>query len=387
MAKMKLTIRSINDIEPGERDVIVWDSEIPGFGLKVTPRGKRSFLLFYRTSDHTQRKPVIGSYPAIKPEIARGIAQDWLAQVRAGGDPSAERKAGRAGRGQDTVAQMVAEYLNAKSDKRSIGEVERIFRKDILPSIGSMNVESVKRSDITQLLEKIRKRAPVVARQARAHLSSFYTWAMPKLSDTAVNPVVGSVRIPAPPARNRVLSEDEIKCFWAALETLPPKWRTALKMLMLTGQRRSEVLNADWHEINLGKAEWVIPAERAKNEKAHIVPLAPAVLELLDTIPHRTGRIFPGMSKVSRTVKSIHAKMDASFSNPIEPWVWHDIRRTVATGMQRLGVKFEVTEAILNHVSGSRSGVAGVYQRYDWAEEKKDAVERWSQEVARIVSR
>ena len=386
MAKKKLTVKSIDEIMPGAKDIILWDSDIPGFGLKVTPKGHRSFLLFYRAADHTQRKPSLGQYPTLKPEAARKIALNMLAEARAGGDPSAVRKASRAQRGQNTVSELVEAFLIAKSKLKSIDEIERIFRKDILPMIGSLNVEKVKRSDVTRLLEKIEARAPVLGRNARAHLSSFYSWAMPRLSDTAVNPVVGAMRIPAPAARDRILDHDEIKALWAALETEPVKWRLAIRILILTGQRRAEVLEADWREFNMVKLEWIIPAERAKNKRAHTVPLTPAIIALLETIPHRYGRVFTGVSQISRAAKRIRRKMQENSTAPIEAWVWHDIRRTVATGLQRLGVRTDIIEATLNHVSGSRSGIVGVYQRYDWAAERREALEQWGKEVEQIVS-
>ena len=386
MANMRLTVRTVEAVKPEEKDVILWDSEIPSFGLKVTPKGKRSFILFYRTADHTQRKPTIGSYPALKPEQARRIAQDMLADVRRGGDPSGERRASRATRAQGTVAELLPSFLEAKAHLRSIGEMERIFKKDILPAIGSRRAEDVKRSDITQLLDRIEKRAPALAKQVRLLLSNFYSWAMPRLSDSAVNPVVGAISISAPVARERWLSDAELKALWTVLETEKGPWKVALRMLILTGQRRSEVLEADWSEFDLGKAVWEIPAERAKNKKVHIVPLAPAVVEMLETIPHRVGRLFSGASQVSRHAKRIKEKLTEGMTIPAESWWWHDFRRTLATGMQRLGVRLEVTEAILNHISGTRAGVAGIYNRYKYEPDKRAALNAWDVRLREMFS-
>jgi integrase len=158
-------------------------------------------------------------------------------------------------------------------------------------------------------------------------------------------------------------------------------WRTALKLLILTGQRREEVLSADWKEFDLQKKVWTIPASRAKNEKAHLVPLSPAVIKLLKQLPNRTGRLFPkGTGIVSRAAKRIRKAMC-----DVPHWTWHDLRRTVATGLQRLDVRLEVTEAILNHVSGSRAGIVGVYQRHDWADEKREALDKWANAVAQLI--
>ena len=156
-------------------------------------------------------------------------------------------------------------------------------------------------------------------------------------------------------------------------------------MMILTGQRRTEVLEADWSEVDLINGEWIIPAARAKNKKAHIVPLAQEAVTLLKALPHRVGRLFPGTGQTTRPAKRIRAAVAKLLARPVERWVWHDIRRTVATGMQRLGVRLEVTEAVLNHVSGSKAGVAGIYQVHDWADEKRAALEAWNHEVSRIL--
>lgn len=382
--KVKLTVHTIKAVRPASRDVVLWDTEINGFGLKVTPLGRLSFFFYYRTLKGVQRRPAIGVYPAMKPEQARQIALVLKAEVSAGGDPSGERQARRATAGQDTVAELAESFLKAKSHLKSIGEIERIFRKDILPAIGGKRAEDVKRSDVTKLLDRIENRAPVMAKQVRAHLSSFYGWVLPRLSDNAVNPVSGAVKISTPAARDRVLTEEELRALWIVLETEPTPWKDAIRLMILTGQRVNEVLKADWNEVDLDEARWTIPAKRAKNNKAHIVPLSPAVMNLLQATPYRSGRVFPKTSQTSRPAARIKAKLTALLAHPVERWVWHDLRRTMATGMQRLGVRFEVTEAALNHIGGTKSGVAGVYQRHDWADEKREAFEAWGEDVRRI---
>ncbi len=354
---VKLTVRTVEAIEPGVKDVIVWDDELTGFGVKVTPNGKRTFLLYYRTVDHVQRKPRIGDFPAMKPEKARSIAKDWLSEVRAGKDPSGERIARRATRGTDTVNDMFGDYRKAKGALRSIGEVERLFRHDILPVIGKCRVEEVTRAQVTRLLDGIAKRSPAVAHAVRRQLSAFYTWALPRLPDGVSNPVTNAAKVAALPKRERALSQDELRNLWLVLEGESEPWRSAIQLLILTGQRREEVLQADWREFDLSKRMWTLPASRAKNGKEHKVPLAPQVVKILETLPARQGRLFStGTSRPWRAAARIRMAMGHS----VPAWRWHDIRRTLATGLQRIGVRLEVTEAILNHVSGSRSGIVGV---------------------------
>jgi integrase len=152
--------------------------------------------------------------------------------------------------------------------------------------------------------------------------------------------------------------------------------------MIFTGQRREEVLAADWSEFDLSARSWTIPADRAKNGKAHLVPLSSPVLKLLESLPTRTGRLFPtGTTATSKAAARIREAMPG-----VPDWRWHDIRRTVATGMQKIGVRLEVTEAVLNHTSGSRAGIVGVYQRHDWAKEKTAALGKWAREVSKIVA-
>jgi len=361
-----------------------WDTDVTGFGLKVTPKGKRTFLLSYRTADHTQRKPRIGDFPEMKPEKAREIAKQWLADVAQGGDPSADRQRKRDGRGHGTVSELFEAYKQhkRKEGRRSLSEIERIFSHDILPVFGKRRADDISSHDVTKLLDAIDLRSTAMAWAVRRQLSAFYRWAVPRMPAGAVNPVIAASRPPVLKSRERTLTDNELKLLWLALEREPQHWRIALRLLILTGQRREEVLQADWAEIDVPQKIWTIPADRAKNGKAHLVPLSPASLALIEQLPHRTGKLFPkGTGATSKAAKRIRDAMP-----DVPHWRWHDIRRTVVTGLQKIDVRFEVTEAVVNHLSGSRSGIAGVYQRHDWAKEKRDALDRWAIEVNRIIA-
>jgi integrase len=202
-----------------------------------------------------------------------------------------------------------------------------------------------------------------------------------------------------------VLTNEELRLAWHAAEGLGYPFGPLVRLLLLTGQRREEVAGLRWQELNRGAAAWTLPRERAKNCKSHLVPLSQPAIGLLDGIARsakwpRTGFVFTttgatpvsGYSRAKRRLDEAMIDLlneedqDAEEEvSAVPPWRLHDLRRTVATGLQRLGIRFEVTEAVLNHVSGVRSGVAGVYQRHDWAEEKRDALEKWAAAVERIV--
>jgi integrase len=293
---------------------------------------------------------------------------------------------------------MFETYKAAKAGKRSIAEIERIFAVYVLPEIGDRLADSVTRSDITRLVDGVatggRKPRPVMARAVAAQLSAFYTWAMPRLDRLEVNPCRDAGKPDKPKPRERVLTNDEIKTLWALLGGEPLPWGPAIKLLILTGQRRDEVFSADRAEFDLEGGLWTIPADRAKNGKAHLVPLCKAALKLLREIPVIDGsaKLFPargnldtGASGFSKTHARIVAAMTTE-TGPAERWTLHDLRRTMATGLQRLGTRLEVTEAIVNHIGGSRGGLVGVYQRHDFKEEKRHALDAWAAEVERIVT-
>lgn len=190
----------------------------------------------------------------------------------------------------------------------------------------------------------------------------------------------------------------QLKALWQVADAESSPWGPGLKLLMLTGARRDEVFSADRAEFNLKAAEWIIPAERAKNGVPHIVPLSDAAKAVMDAIPEveGSGKLFPTRTKAGQAERgpSGFSKAQARFRDSMnekleredgEHWTLHDIRRTVATALQRLGIRFEVTEAVLNHVSGARGGIAGVYQRHDWKAEKRAALDAWATELDRIA--
>jgi integrase len=231
------------------------------------------------------------------------------------------------------------------------------------------------------------------------------------------SPLDGYDAAPAPaPSRDRVLTDDELRLAWLAAGKLGQPFADFYRVLIGTGQRREEVASLDWKELNRDAAEWRLPSERSKNNEPHTVPLASLVFDLFDQLAEmaevdaadrkwpKRGLVFSttgktavsGYSRAKRRLDAAMLKLalaeaEEAGEDPetvsVDPWRVHDIRRTVATGLQRLGVRFEVTEAVLNHVSGrSRSGIAAVYQRHQWTEEKRSALNAWAGHVERLLS-
>jgi integrase len=233
-----------------------------------------------------------------------------------------------------------------------------------------------------------------MARNVLSYFSSFYSWALPRLDRLPANPCRDAGRPPKPRPRERVLSDVETGALWHVLEQEGAPFGPAIQLLLLTGQRRNEVFEADIGEFDLEQRLWTIPGARAKNGTTHLVPLSPQAAILVRALADhdRGDKLLPargnwdvGPSGFSKAMARIRADLELRLDAPVPHWTLHDLRRTMATGLQRLGVRLEVTEAALNHLSGSRAGIVGVYQRHQYLEEKRDALTLWGKEVMRLA--
>lgn len=294
-----------------------------------------------------------------------------------------------------TVSEVYQRYRIAKQSHRSIGEIERIFARHIIPAFGTRPISGIDRTAITRLLDQIAegapRPAPVMARAVAAQLSAFFSWSAARLAFLPDNPCRLAAKPRRPKPRSRVLSQAELRALWSVLDQERPPWNIAIKLILLTGQRRGEIFDAEWAEFDLEQRVFTIPAERSKNGREHQVPLSKTAVELLSTIPRgSTAKLFPargnsgrGASGFSKALKRINSAVHGTSGGVT--FSLQDLRRTVATGLQRLGTQLEVTEAVLNHVSGTRAGLVGVYQLYQFEVEKRAALDRWAVEIERVV--
>lgn len=295
-----------------------------------------------------------------------------------------------------TVSEVYERYRIAKQNHRSRREIERIFERYILPVIGTVAIALVDRSTVTVLIDDIAffgcRPAPVMARAVAAQLSAFFSWSIARLNFLDDNPCRLAGRPPRPQPRSRILTKEEVAVLWSVLDQEQAPWKDAIQLILLTGQRRSEVFDADREEFDLERALWTIPARRSKNGREHQVPLSEHAAALIKRIADGSGhKLFPargrperGASGFSKAMRRINFAVLSQTGGSIT-FTLQDLRRTVATGLQRLGVKLEVTEAVLNHVSGSRAGIVGVYQLYAFEDEKRSALGLWAEELASIV--
>jgi integrase len=404
MAQAKITKQAVDATHPGAKDKLVWDAKLPGFGLKVTPAGSKVFVYQYRIGGRGAkvRRYTIGKYGALTPDRARSEAERLAMLVAQGVDPQREKVERR----RQAVDLAFDRYLDSfERDclkvkwKASHGEARAALDRFAVPVLKDKALPDITRADVREVLAPVRDKT-ASARNLFAILRRLFNWAVSE-GDLAVSPLTGMEALPVPASRDRVLSDAELAFVWQAAGLRGYPFGPLVRLLILTGARRDEVSGLPWSELNEAEAMWSLPADRAKNGAASEIPLSSlAQAEITSVAEHagkpdkwpRRGLLFSttgrtpvsGYSKAKRKLDAEIAKLNDG--EALDHWTFHDLRRTLATGMQRLGARFEVTEAILNHVSGSRSGIAGIYQRHDWKPEKKAALQAWSDHIERLLS-
>lgn len=401
MAIGQITKSSIDGLQAGPQDAFLWDTKLSGFGVKITPAGRKVYLYQYRMGGRGSnvRRYTIGKHGAITADHARNEAKRLAALVLQGEDPQAKRQHKR----KIDVEFAFDKYLNhfvaecLKVEwKASAKEVEAMLRTYALPALRAKPLPDIERRDISAIFKPLQNKAALRSKLF-AVLRRLFRWAVFE-GDLDRSPMA-DMEVPAPPAkRNRWLRDRELALVWDATGLLGYPFGPMFRLLILTGQRRNEVSGLPWNELVRGEAVWALPAARAKNGEATDIPLSGRALNELANVAKRkkkadwpwSGFVFTttgkspvsGYSRAKTRLDKLISK--ANDGQPLEDWTLHDLRRTFATGMQRLGVRFEVTEAILNHVSGSRSGVAGIYQRHQWEAEKREALDAWARHIGGI---
>jgi len=396
MAKA-LTTKGLENLNPGSARREVPDGLLPGLYFVLQPSGQASWACRYR-ADGRSRKLTLGSYPGLDLKAARGLARDALRKVAAGDDPAADKKAARRApaAAHDDIARVAKTFLDryAKPNCREASwrEAERILNREILPVWGGRRLSSIARQDVHALLDAIADRgSPVMANRTLAALRRMCSWAV----EREIILISPCEKVKAPAAeisRDRVLTDDELRLIWGGAEAIGWPFGPIVRMLILTGQRRSEAAGMRWREIDLASRTWTIPKERCKNGVEHVVPFSSAAIEILESAPRIAGDLVftfnghtvpDGFDPAKKRLDTwIAGRMGAA----LPAWRLHDLRRTFASGSARLGVQLPVVEKLLNHTSGTFRGVAGVYQRHDFASEQRAAVETWARHVQAIVS-
>ena len=397
----RITNSLVHRLQPGKRERLYWDRDLKGFGLKVTTAGRKVFVVQYRLGGRGSptKRFTIGTHESPwTAKSARIEAERVLHLAGLGQDPSKrakdEKREQRELRFDRYAEQFLHSYAKPEWADRTYRSHESNLRRWVSPVLRSKPISLIARRDVTEVLDRIPSSKPALPRNVFVLMRKIFNWAIER-GDLQVSPMQG-MRVPKPaPERHHILSDDELLAVAAHAPDLGPVWGNFVHLLILTGQRRLEVAHADWSEFDRSNACWTVPRHRTKNGREHNVPLNRAAIAVLDeqagdarwprsgfVFSFKEGKPISGFSKMKARFDVLLA---AATTIDIADWRLHDLRRTVATNLQRLGVRFEVTEAVLNHVSLTQAGVASVYQRHDWANEKREALDRWGERLLEII--
>lgn len=409
MPTIELTDRFCLSAKPVDgKQTDYFDENTKGLCLRVSPAGTRSWNLVYtKPSDGKRARMKIGRYPEMKLGKAREKARAARGQVGQGTDPLVERKALAAAH---TVADMVDNYIaRHASTKRSGDEIARRLRKNVSGVIGTVKLSDLHRRDLTRCIDAVKDRgAHVEANRIFEDMRAMIRWARGR-GDLDQNLMEGMRKPTETAQRDRVLSADDIHTMWSALPQadMRESTRRILRLCLVTGQRVGEVAGMTRDELDLTRGLWTIPPARAKNKREHVVPLSGLASEIIaaqiadaDALAGRKDRpvprfVFPGPgaraavtgASVPKAVKREEVtKRGVSTIMGIAPWTPHDLRRSAATGMEEIGVSPFIVGHVLNHVSATKSTITSrVYARYDYAREKREALDLWADRLAAIV--
>jgi integrase len=426
MPTIKLTQPAIEKLKaPLTGRIGYWDNQLPGFGLRISETGRKTWVVMYRVGGKLVRETL--GKAAVIPNVAdaRSRARESLQKVQAGVNPVEEK------RGSERAAKLAGErtpksfgaaadlyltrYAERNTKTSTHKETKRVLQHDVRVKWENRSMSEITRRDVIELLDAIADRgATVQANRTLAVLRRFFNWTVER-EIIAASPVAGLKAPTAETARDRALSDAEIRLFWAGCDKLGWPFGPMFKLLLLTAQRRDEVGTLEWTELDaLATRRWIIPREKAKNDRTHEVHLSELVVEIINELPKisrpRTDsagsepspylfttngdRPVSGFSKAKKRLDKhmlelLRAELEEAGKDPgkpeIEGWILHDLRRTAATGIARFNFAPHVVDRILNHVSGTIQGVAAVYNRHAYLEERKTALEAWGRYVESIV--
>jgi integrase len=364
--RSKITKTSVDRMQPWS---VLWDSEVKGFGIRRHGTDGRHYLLRYRFNGRQTFKKIGRHGSPWTPDAARAEALRLLGQIVSGVNP-AQRQPDSVSFGAEIDRYLAQRQGNVRAE--TFRQLTLHLRKHSAPLHG-LALSEIDRRRIAQLLAQVETGSGAVSRnRLRSSLSAFWGWLIREgLLDA--NPVAGTGVADEGPSRDRVLTERELAEVWR-------KGSEVIRLLILTGQRRDEIAFLHWHEVDLARKLIVLPSERTKNKVKHELPLSRQALAILRLRPRSEEMVFDRISW-----SYAKEQLDKSLKN-VAPFKLHDIRRTVATGMAELGIQPHIIEAILNHVSGHKSGVAGIYNRAKYEGEMRSALQRWTDHLDKITA-
>ena len=387
------------------RRAVYWDDRLKGFGVRVTSTGNRTYVVQHRIGGKgsPSKTYTIGKHGSPwTADTARDHAKSVLESVRIGVDPTDFKR--------EAIIQRAAalqlnrtlafnsyadQFLNQRVTDRGLrreAEIRSIFLRDLIPYFRTQPITLIVKKDVDRCLSQIGKRSHSSANKAYRWLKNMFNCAV--LDDDITKSPLDKIKMPfSEPSRDRVLNDSELVAVWESSAALGYPFGPMIKMLIATGQRLREVAEIEWSELNFATREWVIPSSRTKNGKKHVVPLNGHTIDILMALmPMRSDNcnyvfstnLTTPVSGFSRAKRRLDALVSSAYV-AIPNWTFHDLRRSFATGCQKLGIPIEHTEALLNH-SNSTAGLVGIYQRHDYAPEKRRASDAWDEHLCKVLA-
>jgi len=385
--RMKLTKSAIDSLPTPGSDVVYWDINVPGFGVKVTPKGRKVFIVLYRTggAGSKLRKYTIGPNGRVTLHQARVAAQRVFTAKLEGRDPAAEKREAKRRIVADRVEDLLETFIDQRlSQNRSGAEISRLLRREVGKPWAGRSIHEISKRNVVEVVSAIEQRgAPIAANKTLKSIKTFLRWCVGR-AVLNQSPAEG-VPLPAKEvARDRVLNDEELAQIIIAARKIGGPYGGIVELLALTGQRREEVARLAWEELDFMQRAWTIPKARTKNAKSHTVHLSDQSTAVLKLRDRRRPLVFSLLgSKAFQEFSKGKSLLDQL--SGVHGWRLHDLRRTCVSGMARLGIPPHVADKVLNHQSGTIFGVAAVYQRHEFLPERREALDLWGAHVADIV--
>jgi integrase len=389
MPRARLTKSTIDALPVPSAETVYWDEMLPGFGVKVTPAGRKVFIVLYRTagSGSRLRKYTIGPHGRVTLHLARGEAQRVLGARREGRDLAGEKREARRRLSTDRVEDVVEAFAKQHLAKRKSGpEISRLLKRELVERWGARSIHTITKREVVSLLAEVVDRGtPVAANKLHKVCGTFFNWCVGRA--LLERSPCGGIPTPTPAvSRDRVLSDAELASVLRAARQIGGAYGGIVELLALTAQRREEVAQMTWDELDLREGLWTLAGVRTKNGRPHLVYLSDPAIAVVRKMPALGRFVFTPTGKLPFRGFSI-AKRRLDELTGVQNWRIHDLRRTAVSGMARLGIAPHVADKILNHTSGTISGVAAVYQRHEFMAERKHALTRWGAHVSAFAGR
>lgn len=375
MPKLRLTEISVRKLAPPvSGQETYWDASLPGFGIRMSAGGGVTWVVMHGKD---RRRLSIGKYPVVGIAKAREEAKKLLAEASLRKNVSVSI----------TVEKLVAQFLKAseaRNKPRTTADYHRLLNRHLVPELGKRRIDDLRARDISRLIARLID-TPSEANHALTAIKAVCGYAQ-RQHYIEQNPALG---LPLPGkrgSRDRILSEHEISVVWKAATELGYPFGHIVKLCLLTGQRRGEIGLLKWQHIDAKSHLITFPAEMVKNNRQHVFPYGAAAAAVLAEVAEKGEYVFPA-GKPGGVVFNGWAKQKAALDRlaPLPHWTLHDLRRTYSSQLAALGTPIHVTEKLLNHVSGTLSGVAGVYNRYSYAAEMRAAVEAYEAHILKLT--